>query len=393
MALPPLTPKQRAEALEKAARARKERSEVKNRLKRGAVTLSEVLMDGVTDDVIGKMKVSALLESLPSVGKVRAQHIMERLGIADSRRVRGLGSNQRAALVREFGDGPGDSPLGSPDLPGHGAPQPETRPSQESVTPRWSSWPRDTRQSPVYLYLSSGHEHQAVESALEGVLDAFGLEIVQQSPGVQGSWFRKFLIQARPGTPGVEERTVKLAHALESRALGQSQAHLDTQRAEAVARLLTALDKEENASIQIGAFLLVKVGSNVVVRELTQLQLILLEENPGLFRDPATVLQQLQHAGNFSVETNLSKAQQQVTAAEEITDAAQDLPTQMAPVAESRDRGWPNARFDRTAGAQVGSGNLQVNNYFYGTPARPIRDTRPASEPDGDGTAEVNTTT
>ena len=37
------------------------------------------------------MKVSALLESLPGVGKVRAKQIMERLDIAESRRIRGLG--------------------------------------------------------------------------------------------------------------------------------------------------------------------------------------------------------------------------------------------------------------------------------------------------------------
>jgi hypothetical protein len=102
VALPPLSPEDRAEALAKAARARKERAEVKNRLKRGATTLSEVIKEGSTDDVIGKMKVSALLESLPGVGKVRAKQIMERLGIAESRRVRGLGAKQRAALEQEF---------------------------------------------------------------------------------------------------------------------------------------------------------------------------------------------------------------------------------------------------------------------------------------------------
>ena len=103
MALPPLTPQQRAAALEKAAQARKERAEVKNRLKRGATTLAQVLKEGQTDDIIGKMKVSSLLESLPGVGKVRAKQIMDRLNIADSRRVRGLGINQRAALENEFG--------------------------------------------------------------------------------------------------------------------------------------------------------------------------------------------------------------------------------------------------------------------------------------------------
>lgn len=102
MALPPLTPDQRAAALEKAAQARKDRAEIKTNLKRGTVTLTDVLNQGQTDDTVGKMKVSALLESLPGVGKVRAQQIMERLGIAESRRIRGLGAKQRAALEAEF---------------------------------------------------------------------------------------------------------------------------------------------------------------------------------------------------------------------------------------------------------------------------------------------------
>ena len=103
MALPPLTPDQRAAALEKAAKARKDRAEVKNNLKRGVITLPAVLKQGQSDDTVGKMKVSALLEAMPGVGKVRARQIMERLGIAESRRVRGLGANQRTALENEFG--------------------------------------------------------------------------------------------------------------------------------------------------------------------------------------------------------------------------------------------------------------------------------------------------
>ena len=103
MALPPLTPEQRAAALVKAAEARQERAVVKNRLKNRLASLEEVLKEGQTNDVVGKMKVSALLESMPKVGKVRAREIMERIGIAETRRVRGLGTNQVAALEREFG--------------------------------------------------------------------------------------------------------------------------------------------------------------------------------------------------------------------------------------------------------------------------------------------------
>ena len=104
MALPQLTDEQRAAALEKAAAARRIRAELKDRLKRGGTTLVDVLKQAEENEVLGKMKVSALLEALPGVGKVRAQQIMERLEIAPSRRLRGLGERQRKALLAEFGN-------------------------------------------------------------------------------------------------------------------------------------------------------------------------------------------------------------------------------------------------------------------------------------------------
>ncbi|MDF2091813.1 MULTISPECIES: integration host factor, actinobacterial type [unclassified Knoellia] len=102
MALPPLTPEQRAAALEKAAVARRERAAVKNRLKYAQGSLKDVIADGKDNDVVGKMKVSALLESMPGVGRVRARQIMEEVGISESRRVRGLGQNQITALLSRF---------------------------------------------------------------------------------------------------------------------------------------------------------------------------------------------------------------------------------------------------------------------------------------------------
>ena len=105
MALPLLTPEQRAAALEKAAAARRERAEVKNRLKHARGSLADVVQDGQTNDVIAKMKVSALLEAMPGVGKVKARRIMAELAISESRRVRGLGNKQIAALVARFSSG------------------------------------------------------------------------------------------------------------------------------------------------------------------------------------------------------------------------------------------------------------------------------------------------
>jgi len=102
MPLPTLTPEQRQQALEKAAEARRKRAELKSQLKSGNTSLATVLAKD-SDETVGKMKGSSVLESMPGVGKVRARKIMEKLDISASRRVRGLGSKQKDALLAEFG--------------------------------------------------------------------------------------------------------------------------------------------------------------------------------------------------------------------------------------------------------------------------------------------------
>ena len=102
MALPPLTPEQRQAALDKAAASRRERAEVKNRLKHSGASIVDVLKQGQDNEVIGKMRVIDLLQSMPGLGQVRARQMMEWLNISESRRVRGLGAKQVAALEREF---------------------------------------------------------------------------------------------------------------------------------------------------------------------------------------------------------------------------------------------------------------------------------------------------
>lgn len=100
MPLPPaLTPEQRQAALEKAAEARRTRAEVKAKLKSGALSLDELFAAGERDEALSKLKVVSVLESLPGVGKVQARRIMGELDISESRRLRGLGRNQREGLL------------------------------------------------------------------------------------------------------------------------------------------------------------------------------------------------------------------------------------------------------------------------------------------------------
>jgi signal recognition particle GTPase len=96
---PALTPEQRQAALDKAAKVRRERAEVKEKLKMGSMSLSELLNQADTNETVGKMKVLSVLESLPGLGKVKARRLMDSVGISESRRLQGLGVNQREALL------------------------------------------------------------------------------------------------------------------------------------------------------------------------------------------------------------------------------------------------------------------------------------------------------
>lgn len=103
MPLPPrLSPEARQDALVKAAQARRARAELKEKLKMGSVDLPELFEMAGKDQVVAKMKVVAVLESLPGVGKVKARRLMSQLDISETRRVRGLGAKQREALLKEF---------------------------------------------------------------------------------------------------------------------------------------------------------------------------------------------------------------------------------------------------------------------------------------------------
>ena len=97
---PALTDDQRRLALEKAVANRRRRAEVKRALKDGQMTLADALALSTRDEAIARMRAIELVESLPALGKVKAQRVMHAVGIADSRRVQGLGTHQRADLLR-----------------------------------------------------------------------------------------------------------------------------------------------------------------------------------------------------------------------------------------------------------------------------------------------------
>ena len=102
MALPTLTPEQRADALKKAAKARQERAKLREEIKSGKISFAQVMKKSA-DPVVARMRVATLLESLPGFGKAKAAKIMTELEISESRRVQGLGARQREQLMERLG--------------------------------------------------------------------------------------------------------------------------------------------------------------------------------------------------------------------------------------------------------------------------------------------------
>lgn len=112
MNIPPLSEQQMQTARKAATEARRRRAEVKEQLRSGAMTLDEVLTLAETDKVVANARVVEVLKSLPRVGEKRAAELMERLNIAEKRKLGGLGRHQLAGLRAEFG----------PRKPGEGIP-------------------------------------------------------------------------------------------------------------------------------------------------------------------------------------------------------------------------------------------------------------------------------
>lgn len=151
---------------------------------------------------------------------------------------------------------------------------------------------------PARIYTSETIAGIAVQESLLRLVDAFAMEVAYESDVRHSSWFREYILRMKDSTalPTRDEVLSLLQRALEQQTLEIPQAQIDVTQSQAVAMLLTALDKTPNAVVQVGSVLVIKVRDTTIVRNLTQLELAHWERNPSLFRDPEKALIELQQA-------------------------------------------------------------------------------------------------
>lgn len=95
----PLGDDDRQRATQLAADARRHRAQLKTQLKHGTLQLEDLIASLADDRVAAKMPVVDVLEALPAFGPVKAQRLMQHVGIAANRRLGGLGTRQKTQLL------------------------------------------------------------------------------------------------------------------------------------------------------------------------------------------------------------------------------------------------------------------------------------------------------
>jgi Proteasomal ATPase OB N-terminal domain len=151
---------------------------------------------------------------------------------------------------------------------------------------------------PIQIFVEDADAGPAIEKALRQLLGELGVEEIDESPPVLGSWYKA--LTARLRRPAVLEAMEETRRAIELQLLDRYQAGIDGVTGDAVAKLITALGNTKSAVVQVGSVLVVKDGETLIVRQLTVREMVHWQRNPGLFKDPAGALAELQHAAETS---------------------------------------------------------------------------------------------
>jgi hypothetical protein len=146
----------------------------------------------------------------------------------------------------------------------------------------------------VQIYLTDTSAGPPVEAALRELLLVSGVEDIRESPVVVGSWYRSLTGLLKRAADS--DATSEARRAVEIQVLDRFQAGIDGATGDAVAKLITALDRTQGAVVQVGSVLLVKMDGTIIVRHLTSREMIHWQQNPGLFKNPGAALAELQRA-------------------------------------------------------------------------------------------------
>ena len=155
---------------------------------------------------------------------------------------------------------------------------------------------------PIKVYLSEYPDRHITEiiSSVGAFIDSLGFLFVDEFPSQRGSWWKSWFGKSKEVMTSDEfsERLKKGERAIELATLDKVQSEVNKNNAEAASNLIGSLDSVDNAAIQIGSLLLVKVtnGSNssIHTKQLTNNEMVVLEKNQSLLHQPTDIIEKLE---------------------------------------------------------------------------------------------------
>jgi hypothetical protein len=142
------------------------------------------------------------------------------------------------------------------------------------------------------IYLSDGRDHEAIERALEQVLNVAEIQIVDRFLPRLGSWSRTVRLRLPWGSdaPVVDQIRSIRAEDSSAKVISETSVYLT-----GLTPLIVALQasRDAEAVIHAGALLIVKVNESIVVHQLTSDQRRHLSQNPSLSERPREILEAL----------------------------------------------------------------------------------------------------
>lgn len=168
---------------------------------------------------------------------------------------------------------------------------------------------------PISIFLASDANASSVELAIVELLEQFDIDITVSMPPIIGSWLRLSLARFRRwlSSDQADEVVARIERSIQVRLLDQPQADVNAKQAEAVARLMTALEKQESACIQVGSIFLIKVDGTLIVRNLSATEMSFLAHRPSVLASPREVLHALEVCSSIEPPAAESVANEQIT--------------------------------------------------------------------------------
>lgn len=149
---------------------------------------------------------------------------------------------------------------------------------------------------PCKIYLSEETNVDNIYSKSLQLLDQFGFKKANEFPVERSSFFQKLFFKSKEilSREDVQEELEKLKRAIELAFLQIKQAEIDEKQADAASSLIKSLESTESAALQIGSLLIIKTktekGASIFSRSLTPKEMICIDKNPELLKNPNEIL-------------------------------------------------------------------------------------------------------